>query len=156
MYKSIYDLKKFRNLRYKHASCSLCNALKSENNITPFALFSIAFIWHCNYHFCIEIFDDDIHNFYLKYSDISNKEMFIKLFLDYKSTFNSITHKEMKKAIQLFEEDNAEYNNLPHGYIASVYNIKQITNEFAKSICFTLNDVDAQSIANELSCIQKL
>ena len=92
------------------------------------------------------------HKLYLRYPDISNKEMLNNFFINSKSVFKYIKMSHMKRAIQLFEEDNGGHTNSPHGYIASTHNIRQITNEFTKSMFFTLNEQDAQMVSNELSC----
>ena len=158
MFKTLRDLNSHRNLRHKHTSTSLCNALNKENNVTPFVLFSMAFIWHCHINLNIDLFDNDdiddlnVHKLYLRYPDISNKEMLNNFFINSKSVFKYIKMSHMKRAIQLFEEDNGGHTNSPHGYIASTHNIRQITNEFTKSMFFTLNEQDAQMVSNELSC----
>ena len=156
MFTSLFDLDNYRSIRHKHASISLCNALKMEDSVTPFVLFSMAFIWHCHAHLSIDLFDNNdiedlhVHNMYLQYHDIYNKKTLTQFFINSKNVFNLIKKTHMRKAIKLFEEDNN--CSAPHGYLSSMYNIKQITNEFTKSLGFKLNDMDAQIVSKELSC----
>lgn len=158
MITTFLDLKNHRNHRIAYTSVSLCNALKTESTITPFVIFSMAFIWHCHLHFGIDLFDnnDDQHsnidNLYLKYPNISNKEMLNTFFINSKSVFKSIKKTHMKQAIKLFEADNGELDNIPHGYIASTYNIKRITDSFTKYMNYALNDDDIQMLSHKLSC----
>ena len=150
MFKTINDLHNHRVFRYKYISESLCKALQNEHNLTPFVIFAIAFVWHCHTHLNV---DFNIDKIYMKINKISNMSMLNTFFLNYKYIFKSIKPVDMKKAIKLFEEDNGDFNT-PHGYIASTYNITQITNGFTKSINFVLNDSDTELLSRKLSCVQ--
>lgn len=155
MFKTLFELEKYRNNRISHISNSICNVLKTEKTVTPLVVFSMAFIWHCHIHFTIDLFDnnDDIYNLYLRYTDISNKDKLFSFFLSSKCVFKDIKKSRMKKAVKLFEADNGDMNNAPHGYIASAYNIKEITNEFTKYMNYTLNDDEANELSSFLSCL---
>lgn len=158
MITSLIDLDQHRNKRHLYTSSTLCNSLRKENCITPFVLFSLAFIWHCHSHFSIDLFDNDdiqdfnVHNLYLNYPDIYNKKSLNLFFIKSKNVFRSIKISHMRIAIKMFEEDNGDSHRKPHGYLSSPYNIKQVTNNFTKSFNFQINDQDALIISNKLSC----
>ena len=150
MFKTLNDLHKHRSFRYQCTSESLCKALQNERILTPFVVFSMAFIWHCHSHLNVNFHIDHI---YMKIHNISDLNMLHIFFRNYQDVFKSIKPSDVKKAIKLFEEDNGDYN-VPHGYIATAYNIEKLTNTFLKSSFFTLNQTDTELLSRKLSCVQ--
>ena len=99
-------------------------------------------------NFCDE---EVIYNMLWTYPTVSNKhqlESFIKLS---NVALKMIPKNFIQKAVRKFEEDNGEFGNIPHGFIASNYNVKLLLDDFTKSMSFKINNNDVSLIVNKLN-----
>ena len=153
---NIFNLHNRKSIRHNHIAKVLHSSFNNTQYLDRYTLFSIAFIWHCQKHLYNDLFDkfcddDSMYNILLTYQNIQNKkdlENFIKLST---ITFSNIPPIFIRKIVQKFEEDNGEFGNIPHGFIASNYNVKELLNNFTKSMSFNLDDNDVSLIVNKLN-----
>jgi hypothetical protein len=155
-YHNITSLHKRTSLRHKYISQFLYQTLnKFNHDIDQYVLFSIAFLWHCQKYLNIDLFDNIIDDSAISemlwiYPNITNKKTlktFIKLSI---SILKNVSLSQITKAVQKFEEDNGEIGNLPHGFIASKHNVKDLLNNFTEKMYFNLNDKDVSMIVDKL------
>lgn len=153
--RTLPNLQKRTSLRHKHIANVLYQNFKSAH-LNQYTLFSIAFIWHCHKYLNIKLFDnfcdeEVIYNMLWTYPTVSNKhqlESFIKLS---NVALKKIPKSYIQKAVRKFEEDNGEFGDIPHGFIASNYNVKHLLDNFTESMSFNINNDDVSLIVNKLN-----
>ena len=143
-YTSIHELKKRRSTQQRHIAKFIYNSFWSCNgSFNQCFIFSTVFIWHCQKYLFIDFFDEiDEHSSFneiLTYPSISNNKLLNNFF----QLFKKISFTKLIKAVKMFEEDNGEYCNssVPHGFIASEYNVKQLLNNFNYPLFLNNNDI---------------
>ena len=126
--------------RHKHIANFLHNCFKNTH-IDQYTLFSISFIWHCQKHLDFDLFDNFcdeviVTNMLYIHQNVDNKykfKNFIKLAI---TALKVIPKVYLRKIVKEFEENNGECGNIPHGFIASEYNVKQLLDNFTQSMFF--------------------
>jgi len=152
---NIYDVHQRISFRHKHISTIIYKSFRCSSSFNRYSLFSIAFIWHCHKYFNIDLFDeicnnDAVNDMFWTYPSIESKHE-LKTFIQISnSILKTISVSDIRNAVQRFEEDNGDIGDIPHGFIASEYNIKHILKNFTQHTSFNINDNDVLLIVNKL------